>query len=413
MSSTTSRVAAERRDAFRRCGMYNSSVDSPGSSNLYDAFAVTAPGLEAIVSNELRTLRATRIRTTEGGVEFRASRALLYTANLRLRAASRVVVRLASFHASSFAELERRARRIEWDAVVPRGGRVRLRVTCRKSRLYHSDAVAERVAGAITSRAQVRVDRKTPDAATHAEDDGVASQLLVVRVDHDECTISVDTSGALLHQRGYRLASTQAPLRETLAAALVLATGWNDGLPFLDPFCGSGTIAIEAALIARRLAPGRDRQFRFMAWPDFDATLWNDVVARAREEERPSAAGPIFGTDRSGWAMRAATGNAERAGVSSDVAFTRSDATQLAPPTTAPGWIVTNPPYGVRLGARDELRKLYAGFGSALRAHFARWHLGMLSTDRTLDAQMRVPLLERLQTTNGGIRVHLLVGLVA
>jgi putative N6-adenine-specific DNA methylase len=387
------------------------------SQSHYDAFAVAAPGLEPIVMAELKSLRATRARTVEGGVEFRASRALLYTANLHLRTASRILIRVANFRSSSFAELERRARKVAWETIVHPMSRVRLRVTCRKSRLYHSDAVAQRVFEAILSRAHAAPDPKTrQNAATpsaSSDDDGENSQLFVVRLDRDDCTISADASGANLHQRGYRRAVTQAPLRETLAAAMLLASGWNGSTPLVDPFCGSGTIPIEAAMMARRLAPGRGRRFRFMDWPDYDADIWSNVLARSDELELATTGTEIVGTDRSGWAMRAARSNAGRAGVSDDVRFERHDATQLALPLGPRGWIVTNPPYGVRLGKRDELRELYARFGTVLRTQFANWHVGILSTDRRLDAQVRVPLLERFTTSNGGIRVHFLVGLVA
>lgn len=387
----------------------------------FDAFAIAAPGLEPVVAAELKALRASgaRVRGTrviEGGVEFPADHELLYTANLQLRAASRVIVRLATFRATSFAELERRGRRVPWDVIVPSGGRVRLRVTCRKSRLYHSDGVAERLLGAIEHRTGATLASptaaKTPIGRDPPEDDETGSQLFVVRLDRDQCTISADTSGAHLHQRGYRTAVTEAPLRETLGASLVLGAGWDDRTPLVDPFCGSGTIPIEAALMARRIAPGKHRSFRFLEWPGFDPAVWDRVRARALEGERPSAGVPILGSDRSRWAIRAATDNAERAGVASDVRFQRAEITEVNPPGDEPGWFLTNPPYGVRLGERDELRQLYADLGDVLRERFDGWHVGVLSTDHRLDSQLRVPLLERFRTSNGGIRVHFLVGLV-
>lgn len=379
----------------------------------FEAFAVSAPGLEPLVAAELKGLRAARPKVVEGGVEFPAGHELLYAANLHLRVASRIVVRLASFRATSFAELEKRAHRIPWEDIVPRAARVRLRVTCRKSRLYHSDGVAERVMRGITDRTGATFDQMTRDAQGHPDEEGSSAQLFVVRFDHDICTISTDTSGAHLHQRGYRKAVTEAPLRETLAAALLLGSGWDQKTPLLDPFCGSGTVPIEAALMARRMAPGRSRAFRFMEWPGFDAATWDRVRDRALSAERPHADAPIRGSDRSGWAMRAALGNVERAGVTGDVAFERGDVGDLTPPPGTTGWIVTNPPYGVRLGERDELRRLYAEFGNVLRERFPRWRVGILSTDRRLDAQLRIPLLDRFHTTNGGIRVHFLTGLVA
>lgn len=381
-------------------------MSAPGP---FEAFAIAAPGLESLVAAELKALRAKKLRTIDGGVEFHATHESLYNANLRLRTASRVIIRLARFRAISFAELERRAGRVPWEWVVPQGGRVRLRVTCRKSRLYHSGGVAQRVLEAIAKCTGAASVDTTPGPGSSPDDDGSAAQLFVVRLEHDQCTISADTSGAHLHQRGYRTAVTQAPMRENLAAALVLASGWDRKSPFLDPFCGSGTIPIEAAMYARQMAPGRSRRFRFMEWPGFDPALWARVHGRALEAERPTFGVPVVGSDRSGWAMRAALGNAERAGVAEDIRLERAEVGDLEPPAER-GWLVTNPPYGVRLGEQDELRRLYGTFGTVLRERFGGWRVGILSTDRRLDAQLRLPLLETLHTTNGGISVHFLVG---
>jgi putative N6-adenine-specific DNA methylase len=382
----------------------------------FQAFAIAAPGLEPIVAAELAALRARSARVVDGGVEFHADHRLLYAANLHLRTASRVIVRIGRFRATSFAELERRARKVPWEQFLPKGAHVRMRVTCRKSRLYHSDGVAQRLYEAAARRADAvpatHADARSTVPHGPPDDEAGASQLFVVRLERDECTISTDSSGAHLHQRGYRTAVTEAPLRETLAAALVLASGWDQQTPLLDPFCGSGTIPIEAALLARRIAPGKGRTFRFADWPDFDRSVWHRVWTRALESELPTAGVVIAGSDRSGAAMRAAAANAERAGVSADVRFRRVDVLDVPPPGRTPGWIVTNPPYGVRLGERDELRRLYSGLGSALRERFGGWHVGILSTDRRLDTQLRVPMLERLQTVNGGLRVHFQVGIV-
>jgi putative N6-adenine-specific DNA methylase len=180
----------------------------------YDAFAITAPGLEQLTAGELKMLGADDARATEGGVAFTASRRSLYSANLHLRTASRVIVRVGEFGATAFHELERRAGKVPWEGFVSPNLGVSLRVTCRKSRLYHSDAVAERVAAAIGSR--VRGTRMVDDGGDDAD---APDQLVVVRLFHDRCTVSVDSSGALLHRRGYRQAVAKAPIRETLAAA--------------------------------------------------------------------------------------------------------------------------------------------------------------------------------------------------
>ena len=376
------------------------------------AFAVAAPGLAPLVADELRGLGIAPTEVDEAGAAFDATPEQLWRANLWLRTASRVVVRLATFEARTFSELERRARRVPWETVVAPGRAVRLRVTCRKSRLYHSDAVAERVADAVLRSVPGVVD---VTSVRGADDDvesegGEDAQLLVVRFLHDRCTISADASGALLHRRGYREAVAQAPLRETLAAALLLASGWDGRAPLVDPLCGSGTIAIEGALLARRVAPGRRRSFAFERWPGFDPARWEAVLAEADEGALPTAPGPIAASDRLAGAVRAARANAERAGVTADVAFDVRAFESLQPPN-APGWIVTNPPYGKRVGddAR-EVRSLWAKLGATLRARCPGWHVALLTPDARLASAAALPLRSVLATRNGGLAVQLNVG---
>jgi putative N6-adenine-specific DNA methylase len=372
---------------------------------------VAAPGFEPLVAAELQQLGVREPRVALGGVEFEATPEAVYRCNLHLRSASRVLVRRASFHAASFAELERHAGQVRWDEILPDRSRVMLRVTCHKSRLYHSDAVAERVSRAIHSRVHGVTAASASGPADPADLDAGSAQLFVVRLDRNECTISADTSGAHLHQRGYRRAVTQAPLRETLAAGLLLASGWDRASALVDPFCGSGTVCIEAAMMARRMAPGRARRFRFMEWPDFDRDLWHRVKSRAEDAELPSSPAPIHGSDRSASAMRAAIDNAGRAGVADDLTLSRGDAADIEPPAGS-GWLVTNPPYGVRLREAGDLKGVYAAFGNALRARFAGWHVCLLSADHRLQARLRLPLEELGATTNGGIRVHVVAGTV-
>ncbi len=376
----------------------------------YEAFAVAAPGLENLVAAELGDIGVTDARAVDGGVEFNASRRNLFEANLNLRTASRVLIRLARFRVLTFAELERRARRISWESVLARGERVTLRVTCRKSRLYHSDAVAERVERDLVERmGALAVKASTADENT--EDlQSDSAQLIVVRIDHDQCTVSADSSGAHLHLRGYRTAVTEAPMRETLAAALVLASGWNRQAPLIDPFCGSGTIPIEAALLAARIAPGRNRAFRFMRWPGHDKSEWARVHALALERQNLDATPVIHGSDRSAAAIRAATENAERAGVASLIRFEKTDALRLDA-DASPGWVVSNPPYGVRLGDAGETRRLVSGFGELLRQRFDGWQVGLLAPAQ-LDRVLGIPLETRFRTTNGGLRVHFQAGTV-
>jgi len=369
----------------------------------YDTLVVTSPGLEAITQRELAALGVTpAARVEPGAIPVRVPLSTLYTLNLSLRTASRITVLGANFRARTFAELERRAKAVPWDEWLEDDTRVRLRVTCRKSRLYHSDAVAERVAEAIVARTRARMATD----ASNDDEETAADQLILVRLLRDECTIRLDTSGAHLHRRGYRQAVAKAPLRETLAAAMLLAAEWNVGAPLVDPFCGSGTIAIEGALLARNIAPGINREFAFTKWPNFDGASWNATRDSARAVERDSASAPILAADRDEGAIDATRANAERAGVLEDIDARCQPLSALDPPAT-PGWLVTNPPYGVRVGERERLRDLYAVLGRLARERLSAWHIALLSAHPELDAQLAVPLVETLRTTNGGLNVRL------
>jgi putative N6-adenine-specific DNA methylase len=364
-------------------------------------FAAAAPGLEPLVAAELRALgelQSVAVGEPEpGGVSFRADRAGLYAANLHLRIASRVLVRIGAFHASAFHELERHAARLPWREFVASGSPVAFRVTSRKSRLYHQDAIAQRLLAAA-------------GGATASE--GEAAQEFVVRLFRDQCTVSADASGELLHRRGYRLATAKAPLRETLAAAMLVGSGWDGSAPLVDPMCGSGTIPIEAALMARRVPPGMARQFACMRWAAFDRSAWERVVRQARERVLPRSTVPILGSDRDAGAVAASMANAERAGVDGDIEWRRAAISAMVPPPGR-GWIVTNPPYGVRVGERRDLRDLYAQLGNVARRCCPGWEVAFLAAHPELEWQAGLEQVVRFTTENGGIRVRLVQGRVA
>ncbi len=379
-------------------------------------FAVAAPGLPPFTAAELRQLGLLHRRSKEhkraveaGGVTFSGDRAALDRANLHLRTASRILVRLGDFHAENFQQLRACAATLGWEQFLAPGQPIDLRVTCHKSRLYHSGAVAERVAAAIEERLGQASSLHKGDE----ESDDQPPQLVVVRLAQDICTISADSSGALLHRRGYRLATAKAPLRETLAAGLIMAAGWpaGDALPppLLDPFCGSGTIPIEAALMALHMAPGRQRRFAFMAWPDFDADLWQrllDDAERLAAAQRAELDGQlaIFGSDRDAGAIAAAQANAGRAGVGDAIAFACHALSAIDPPAR-PGFVVTNPPYGQRVRGGPDLRNLYAQLGNVLRQHCPGWQATILSSELRFLAQTGLALDTSVTFVNGGIDV--------
>ena len=366
-------------------------------------FAVAAPGVEALTALELHRLGLVPENKIyqNGGVSFEGELEQLYRANLHLRTANRVLVRLGNFHAATFSELRKKAGRLPWEHYLSAGQPVTLRVTCRKSRLYHSDAVAERIAGAIEDR----MGQPSPLEKPANEEADDPPQMFVVRLWRDQCTISIDSSGALLHRRGYRLATAKAPLRETLAAAMLLAADWDTISPLLDPFCGSGTIPIEAALLARGFPPGMRRNFAFMTWPGFEPELWEALLA---ETPVPSNAdGPVIqASDRDAGAVRLAQENAERAGVAGDIEFSCRAISAIEPPPEK-GWVITNPPYGLRVSANKDLRNLYAQLGNVLRTQCIGWHTAILCSDLRLLGQTGLPLDHSLTLVNGGVRVRL------
>lgn len=375
----------------------------------YSAFAVAAPGLETLTAGELRSLGVTTALPETGGVAFDITERALADVLLNTRTATRIILRIAEFRVTGFAQLEKRAKAIPWASWLPDGGIARFRVTCRKSRLYHSDAVAERLAGALTASVRGAIVVESGDDDGEAHD---AAQLFVVRIAHDVCTISVDAAGAPLYKRGYRTAVAKAPIRETMAAAMLAGVAYQGDVAVHDPFCGAGTLPIEAALIARRIAPGINREFAAEKWPGAKQTLWRDARAKASEAAIARAPVPISGADRDAGAIASATANAERAGVANDVVFEIqpvSDAQARAPL----GLLIANPPYGVRVGDHD-LRNLYARFGDVARVNFPNWRCAVLfgdgATGRVLEREFGIPLDMVWRSMNGGIPIRLMAG---
>ena len=290
-------------------------------------------------------------------------------------------------------ELVRKATAVSWERFVRKGGRVAFRVTCRKSRLYHSDAVAERLHAALEARVGFSVNIAQDDQEEGRSD----VQLFLARFDRDLCTVSVDTSGALLHQRGWRGPQARAPLRETLAAALLLAGGFRGEEPVCDPLCGSGTIAIEAGLIAIGRAPGVDRRFAFQRWPEYSARQWEHLVSQARKRERPIAC-RIEASDEEAGAIAATQHNAARAGV--EIAIAQRRLADL-PSDRGVGLLATNPPYGVRVGG--DLDRISRELSETLKRR-PLWRSVIIAPRVGTPAGF----VSILRTQNGGIPVEML-----
>lgn len=368
-------------------------------------FATCAPGLETLLAGELAGLGLLKPRLLlgpppePGGTAFSGGTAELHRACLRLSLAERVLVRHGPFPAPDFAALEAAAALVPWERYLPPGAPLAVRAEAHCSRLYHEKGVAERVARGAGARLKRRVDLVAWDEAAPAP-------LAYVRVERDSAVVGVDACGQPLHRRGWRLQGAKAPLRETLACALLRASGWDGKAPLLDPFCGSGTILIEAARQAAGIAAGRDRAFALQTWPSFDAAAW--------EKEKGSSPAPstpvIQGSDRDAGAIEAAKANAERAGVAGRVAFSLTPVSAVTPPP-GPGWVVSNPPYGVRVTGKD-LRDLYAAFGKLLRSRCGGWNVALLAPPGALARAAGLRLEPGVSTLNGGLPVRVWRGRV-
>ena len=358
-----------------------------------DAAAICTPGLEAFVEDELRRLGVKPKRGAHGVVPFRATTRQLYAANVWLRTASRVLVRLATFRATDFAHLQLRASEVDWAPWIGDDIAPEFRVTSHASRLYHTEGIAQRL-------------HKIVGPASRGE----PTQPFVVRFEKDLCTISVDTGGAPLSHRGWRRDIGVAPIRPTMAAAILASIGHDGSLPLADPFCGSGTIAIEAALIARSQPPGGKRRFAFQTWPSFDPGTWASVQGEVAATADPDAGATIEASDRDSLAVEITEKNAKRAGVGDLVRVEKRVVSHLEG-RNGPGWIVTNPPYGKRVGDGD-LVPLYKRFGAVVRERRPEWGLAIVSTDRSLakaaDSRLRPAPGFRGSFGHGGIKVRVL-----
>ncbi len=363
----------------------------------FSMFAVTAPALEEVCALELGALGFQGCRTVPGGVEFAGDLAGLYRANLWLRTASRVLVRVGEVRARDFPRLFQQAARLPWGRFVRSETAVRVRASSRSSRLVHTGRIGETVTEAVN-----RALGRTPPSGGGFEQD------IHVRVEEDCCLFSVDSSGELLHRRGYREEAGAAPLRETLAAGALLLLGWDGSTPLLDPCCGSGTLLIEGALIALGRAPGLSRSFAFEHWPRFRQGSWQVLREEARRREVSSPAAWIGGGDLDPEVLALALRNAERAGVAPFLELTGADLALSRPPE-GEGLILCNPPYGERLGGGEDLSPLYRSLGRLASSCSPGWRLAFLSPDPALAAATGLRVERLSELVNGGLRVGLYV----
>ncbi|MDC0710029.1 RNA methyltransferase [Stigmatella sp. ncwal1] len=355
-------------------------------------FIVAAPGLEPALEAEVKGLGGTPHRW-EGGVALEGPAGLHQEANLRLRTASRVLLRLGSFRAPDGGALTRGLAALPLGRVWTGAGMPRLFVTSHRSRVP---------AGAVLGAAARAWGLPGLARAGALEEDEAGGLTLLARLEGEVCTVSVDTSGGLLYRRGYRQEVGRAPLRETLAAGLLLLAGYDGGEPLVDPMCGSGTFLIEGAWLSMRRAPGLERRFAFEDFPGFEPSAWAALRARVQAEALAAPRAPLSGFDLNAGALGTARRNARRAGVA--LTLERQDVRTLVAPGGAPGLVVANPPYGKRVGEGGELPDLYRALGATLKRAFGGWRVALLVPDEAvLIRALGLPGARSLPVRNGGL----------
>jgi putative N6-adenine-specific DNA methylase len=365
-------------------------------------FAPCPRGLEAVLAQELAALDATGIKTADGGVHFTGSFLLGYRVNLESRIASRVLWRVATAPYKSEDDIFKATLALPWPQWFDVNRTIRVNLAAVRCPLKSLDFVTLRIKDAVCDafRAQggerPSVNTQMPDVRIHA--------FLTA----DQLTLYIDTSGEPLFKRGYRTITGEAPLRENLAAGIVRLSGWNPPEALLDPMCGSGTLLIEAALIALNIAPGARRNFAFEKLKNFDAHRWDGLrlAATARETPRGGAL-PIYGADLYGDELKSARENIVAAGLADQIQLKQANVLEIPAPTDS-GVIVTNPPYGVRLSEEHELAEFYPRLGNALKQRFNGWRAYIFTGDAQLPKLIRLSASKRTVLYNGALECRLL-----
>lgn len=357
-----------------------------------DIFLVTAPGLESLLCAEAEEKGFCNPVAEAGGVTVKGGWPEVWRANLELRGAGRVLVRIGEFRALHLAQLDKRARRFPWGDFLRPDVPVRVEATCTKSRIYHGGAATQRISRAIQEELGAPI---SPEAEI----------CIKARINDDLCTLSIDTSGESLHKRGHKLAVSKAPMRENMAALILRQCGYDGHEPVVDPMCGSGTFVIEAAEMAAGLLPGRSRHFAFERLATFDDAVWQGMRGR---ETSVMPAVRFFGSDRDAGAIEMSCANAERAGVRALTEFRVQPVSDLVAPSGAPGLVIVNPPYGARIGEMKSLMPLYRALGQTLIARFSGWRVGVVTNADPLMKATGLPIAqESAPISHGGLRIKI------
>ena len=359
----------------------------------------TLAGLEEVLAAELTELGLENVEAGARVVTGTGDQATLYRINYESRLALRVLVQIAQFKTKHENHFYKKVSELDWMEQFRLDQTFAIDAVTQSKYLRHSRYLALKCKDAIVDQFRARNNEQRPSVDVRQPD----LRLNVHLANDNVCTIARDASGSSLHRRGYRSDSVEAPLNEVLAAGMLALAGYTGERPFLDPMCGSGTLPIEAAMIATRTAPQRGRRdrFGFETWDDFDADLWARTQRDAHAQERP-APQPIHGSDRDFAAYRAAQRNAAGAGVGQYVELRRAKFEKLQPPTESPGLLVMNPPYDERLKS-DEILAEYKEYGDVLKQNFSGWTAWIISGNQSALKRIGLGAAEKITLKNGGI----------
>ncbi|MDR2014985.1 MAG: THUMP domain-containing protein [Azoarcus sp.] len=363
-------------------------------------FSSVPRGLEGLLAEELRALGANEPRPVPGGVEWHGDWPTCWRANLESRLASRVLWRVGSGRYRGEADIYKLARSLTWTKWFTQDETIRVFVTARQSPLKSLEFITLRIKDAVCDHFRVACGSRPSVDTAHP------MVRIYAFLDRDTVRLYLDTSGEPLYKRGSKPGTVEAPLKENLAVGILRLSGWRVDEPLADPMCGSGTLLIEAAKIVLDIAPGLGRQFAFEHLRGFDASAWAETRKAAEARRQPARALPIHGADIAGSQLRRARENLAAAGLESCVGLTKADLLECSPPATN-GVMVTNPPYGVRVGEAEELKAFYSRLGDALKQRWPGWRCYLLSADMNLPRAIGLKASRRTPLFNGALECRL------
>ncbi|MCP4344212.1 MAG: hypothetical protein GY795_01630 [Desulfobacterales bacterium] len=373
-------------------------------------FAATAPNFENLCYDELMNLPLSvkDAMIVQGGVEFKGRLQDCWLANLNLRTANRILMRIGEFKATNFTQLEKKLSEIPWELFITPGTDFPPQVSAssKHSRLYHKDAVAERFKASIENRFA-----HTESADQDSSNALLFSQKIFVRAADDHFTVSIDSSGEILYKRGIKTGTGKAPIRETTGAAVLKLAGYKPDEPLIDPMCGSGTFSLEGAMMAANIPPGWFRNFAFMGWPSFSTKRWAYIKRESEKQFIKTGKPHIFASDKNKPPCDAVEKTVEKYGLSHVIKVCHNDFLEFSPSalTSRTGLVVINPPYGHRIGTMQESDRLFYAVSKHLKKEYKGWKIALIAPDKKLVHKFP------LKTTShyfyhGGLKLVLLTG---